>query len=405
MAEEWSLYVVLQADGALREPAYRALHDLEFGFGKHPQLKGCVDLIDGDRGIRYIFHEQGRSSEEEVITDLACYLKHGCQRAFSQSQHRKTCMIFSGHGSGIVSPIWDQQKQKWVYIPDEGNSPFSRYCASQEYAFLEKIVQLQDQQLAASKSLFLRDSSQQALSYQALGELVAFSSGIAGKKIDMVGFDACSMAFIDVAYDLKDHARYLIASQTLENKEGWCYKKIVEALSEELAAHRLVRRILFGYEKEQRLRSVPLFSLSAFDLAVVEATAHALDDLVDLIIDVSGKSDTLCESVMAARFKAAQVGYCGLLAYIDLSLFLDCLYQAVDALLETADIIKVKEAIMQAREQLRLLIISQVSYPQSNLGGCLVYFPHAEIHSSYCSGWESGHCWRRFLDFFVHGLS
>jgi len=47
-----------------------------------------------------------------------------------------------------------------------------------------------------------------------------------GKKIDVIGFDACSMASVEVAAELSDVADYMVASQNTTHKSGWSYSKI-----------------------------------------------------------------------------------------------------------------------------------------------------------------------------------
>lgn len=50
------------------------------------------------------------------------------------------------------------------------------------------------------------------------------------KKIDIVGFDACLMGMIEVAYQLKDHAKIVVGSEELEPGKGWDYAAIVSYL-------------------------------------------------------------------------------------------------------------------------------------------------------------------------------
>jgi hypothetical protein len=49
-----------------------------------------------------------------------------------------------------------------------------------------------------------------------------------GKKVDVIGFDACLMATGEVAYELKDVADYLVASQEVEGGHGWNYFPLLE---------------------------------------------------------------------------------------------------------------------------------------------------------------------------------
>ena len=51
-----------------------------------------------------------------------------------------------------------------------------------------------------------------------------------GQKIDIVGFDACLMGMMEVAYQLKDHAEIVVGSEELEPGKGWDYAALVSYL-------------------------------------------------------------------------------------------------------------------------------------------------------------------------------
>ena len=42
-----------------------------------------------------------------------------------------------------------------------------------------------------------------------------------GKQLDVIAFDACLMASAEVAYELKDVAQYMVASEETEGAAGW----------------------------------------------------------------------------------------------------------------------------------------------------------------------------------------
>ena len=52
-----------------------------------------------------------------------------------------------------------------------------------------------------------------------------------GVKFDFVGFDACLMGSVEVAYMLEPYADYLIASEETEPGSGWYYTRWVDALA------------------------------------------------------------------------------------------------------------------------------------------------------------------------------
>lgn len=48
-----------------------------------------------------------------------------------------------------------------------------------------------------------------------------------GKKIDVLGMDACLMASTEFAHEMKDVADYLVVSEQTEGADGWNYSKIL----------------------------------------------------------------------------------------------------------------------------------------------------------------------------------
>ena len=52
-----------------------------------------------------------------------------------------------------------------------------------------------------------------------------------GKKIDMLDFDACLMAHVEAAYQVKDTVDYLVASEKTEPGDGNDYDAMLKALS------------------------------------------------------------------------------------------------------------------------------------------------------------------------------
>ncbi len=62
---------------------------------------------------------------------------------------------------------------------------------------------------------------------QAIGQ-TAFITG--GNKFDVIGFDACLMASLEVQSMLKDYASFYIGSEETEPGHGWNYTPIIEAM-------------------------------------------------------------------------------------------------------------------------------------------------------------------------------
>lgn len=109
----------------------------------------------------------------------------------------------------------------------------------------------------------------------------------AGKNIDIVGMDACLMAMTEVAYQIKDYADILVASEENEPNDGWPYDTILDQLvvnpttsPEQLAAD-IVDKYIYSY---------PSYNVtqSAIDLSHMDTLATQLSNLALAIM-----SDTL----------------------------------------------------------------------------------------------------------------
>jgi hypothetical protein len=70
------------------------------------------------------------------------------------------------------------------------------------------------------------DSDGNFMPIQGMNEALAEAEEETGKKLDIIGFDACVMAQLEVAYELKDRADILLASQENEKGHGWTYEKV-----------------------------------------------------------------------------------------------------------------------------------------------------------------------------------
>jgi len=77
------------------------------------------------------------------------------------------------------------------------------------------------------KSIAFDNTSNDFLTMDEMSSALESITSAIGRKIDIIGFDACLMAQIEVAYQIKDYANYMIASEEKEPDSGWPYDKIL----------------------------------------------------------------------------------------------------------------------------------------------------------------------------------
>ena len=59
----------------------------------------------------------------------------------------------------------------------------------------------------------------------------AFLNSYDGQKFDIVGFDACLMASIEMASVLEPYSKYMVASEEVEPGGGWNYEYYFSAFA------------------------------------------------------------------------------------------------------------------------------------------------------------------------------
>lgn len=112
---------------------------------------------------------------------------------------------------------------------------------------------------------------------------VAGAITASGKTFTIIGCDACLMAELEVAYEWRNYAQYLVASEEVEPGSGWPYTPILTALTANpnMTALQLCQQIVNDYIGPSArgifARSGGL-TLSATDLSKVAALCSAVND-------------------------------------------------------------------------------------------------------------------------------
>jgi hypothetical protein len=96
-----------------------------------------------------------------------------------------------------------------------------------------------------------------------------------GDKLDVLGFDACLMGMIEIGYQLRDQAHFMVASQEVEPRFGWPYESILKALYQNpgMTPRDVSTLIVTAYgQMGIKERAPTKYTQSAFDLARIGGT-------------------------------------------------------------------------------------------------------------------------------------
>jgi len=97
-------------------------------------------------------------------------------------------------------------------------------------------------------------------------------------SLDLIGFDACLMGMVEVAYQIRNFAKVTVGSEEVEPGDGWPYDTILDKLAKSptMNAASLGREICKAYSQYYGLSGV---TLSAIDLSKIDSLAQAVKNL------------------------------------------------------------------------------------------------------------------------------
>lgn len=139
------------------------------------------------------------------------------------------------------------------------------------------------------------DTHNKFMSLSDIKKALAKAVEVGGKKLDILGWDACLMAMAEVGYELKDFAKYMVASEQLEGADGWPYGSIFgKALSDVLKVAQQMMLINVDVEPKDLATMIvkaaanfthSIRTLSAVDLEKANLVAEKTNSLAQAIMN------------------------------------------------------------------------------------------------------------------------
>lgn len=252
-AAEWTFFVYLAADNSLSRAASDDLLEMQ-SVGSSADVNVVV-LIDQrhDPDTRfYEILEDGSLSEtplseispewgDELNLAKPAVLKKVSTYVVDTYPAEKFCLVLWNHGSG-----WHRSGRRPDYkavLEDKG-----------------RMMRMDD-----------------------VGRTLRAVASHRGSEIDLIGFDACLMGMVEVAYEIREAGRTMVASEELEPLDGWPYDTILAALKADPSAghEALGAAIVEGYADGPPHAGEWTLSAARLDRMVELVTA--IDDFADSV--------------------------------------------------------------------------------------------------------------------------
>jgi hypothetical protein len=143
-----------------------------------------------------------------------------------------------------------------------------------------------------SRAILIDDNAKDFLDNREMKAVLQATTKRLGKKLDVLGMDACLMSMAEVGYQCRQGAAYTVGSTETEPLQGWPYHTILRALVREpdMTARDLscliVRKYLDSYRGDQ-------VTQSACDPAQADALASAVGGLAKVLTAGLGNAAVL----------------------------------------------------------------------------------------------------------------
>lgn len=387
--KKWTVLVYLAGDNNLDEDGARDLAEMaKVGSNKDINVVAQFDRA-GTVGTQRLFITKGGGYPKDSIADLGetntgdpkvliDFLKWG----ISTYPAEKYMAVLWNHGSG-----WDEEDvyERAVKVSPE-KEKFARRAIIRgkrikKTMFNTSLDEILSQP-APERAILYDDESRDFLDNKEMKKVLTEGAKlIPGNRFDLIGFDACLMNTIEVAYQLKDTAKVIVGSEETEPGAGWPYDKMLAALSAKpsMSPQELGKVIVDSYIKsyDKGANSEPV-TMSAVNPDKISSVTSSLDKWA-LALKKNIMSQETFNTVLICSEKAQKF-----------------YYQTYKDIFDLARLIKEKSTVKEIQDTStglmdalkpgdnNYVLASKTLTPQmGNAHGASIYFPGHQSYTKY----------------------
>lgn len=222
--KEWTIMVFCAGDNQLSPMIVSQLKDLKDA-GGHDGVNVLVYFDANERGIPtrlYSINKHGHRNGHNGNHNG----HNGHSRPFDAYVHNLASDKITIHGEDGPAA---KELERLLNNPDDepeainALSAFIAYCQEQHKAHHYALVLVGHGMIVANDEFLPDEFPDSSISLKQLGNTV---KGFRG-KLELLALHSCSMSAIEVAYELKGKANYMIASEGPAFVQGWPYRKLL----------------------------------------------------------------------------------------------------------------------------------------------------------------------------------
>lgn len=308
--KQWTVMVYLAGDNNLDNAGIADLQEMKtIGSTDQVAIVAQFDRSGATRTTNRYVLRKGSTLAEDLVTSLGetntgdpAVLRDFVAWAATTQPARHYMLVIWNHGSG-----WDDSnlytgdyfsgatppviRKGRVLAAPAGSAAGPPVRSGTVRAAIKRarrsLFQTTVASMVSSRAIAFDDQAQDFLDNLELKRvLVDIRRGL-GRKIDVLGFDACLMSMVEVAYQVRDSVSFTCGSEEEEPGEGWPYDTILKALTARPAmapaelAKLIVSRYMASYQPRDGV------TLAASSLAAIGPLADAVNRLGRVLLPLT----------------------------------------------------------------------------------------------------------------------
>lgn len=310
MAKEWTLMLYMAGDNDLDGPGRKKRDEIR-AIGPTDAANIAIQFDgSGSSGVeREILGKptatikESSTGDPATLTDFVVYAR-------DNAPSKRPILVIYNHGAGLdpdpsphshhaheaapvdTLPLRDIRAELRLASTRLGEAIFPRTVL--QYVRAQVSAERIANDLTAGDFLNnkeLKDAIAAAIQGEAIGDA----------RLEIVGFEACLMNTVEVAYQLRTVARYVVGSQSVIPLAGWPYRGIIRGLHPSFDSATVAKTIV--KEAANGIRPDEYTSMSALDMSKAEPLIKAISALADAMRH-GLKSDSIFHGITLAHYSA-----------------------------------------------------------------------------------------------------
>lgn len=389
--KKWTIMVYLAGDNDLDEDGARDIAEMaKVGSSSDVNVIAQFDRA-GEAGTQRLYITEGGGYPKDSIETLGetntgdpkvllDFLKWGIKKY--PAKHYMA--VLWNHGSGWNED--DVYEKALEFSPEKrGLSPTIKRSFRERgirKALFSSTVEEILKQPAADRGILYDDESKDFLDNMEMKKVLTEAAKLLpDKQFDILGFDACLMNTIEVAFQLKDNAKIIVGSEETEPNAGWPYDKLLGEISAnpDMTPSDFGKTIVDSYIEsyDNGADSEPV-TLSAMNTKKIVDVLTAINKL-SLALKKNVTQKDIFYKLLKITYDVQQFYYP---TYKDLSDFARLLNERIDVT-EIKESSKGVMDILESGDDNFIIASGNLTSSMSNAHGVSIYVPVRETYLKY----------------------